>query len=64
MLSDLLHFVGLGADDQRQQLVSQADAKDGLGPLHAHHLPHVRDGGLAELRVAWAVADEQAVIVC
>lgn len=64
MLSDLLHFVGFGADDQRKQLVSQTDAEDRLRPLNAHHLPHVSNSGLAELRVSWAVADEQAIVVC
>lgn len=41
--------------------MSEADAEDRLGVIHADHLPHVADGGLAELRITGAVADEQTI---
>lgn len=56
-----LHFVGLRSDDEREQLVSEADTEKRLGTINTNHLPHVVDGGLTTLGVPGAVTDEQAV---
>jgi len=56
-----LHLEGLRSDDQREQLVSEANAEKRLGMFCADHLPHVVDGGLTELGVPGAVTDEQTI---
>lgn len=56
-----LHLVGLGSDDQREQLVSETDAKNWLWLVHRDHLPYVVDGGLTELGIPGTITDEQTI---
>ncbi len=62
---DLLHLLGAASGSDGQQLVPETDAKDGLEDLCAgkEHLPEVGHHLLAHLRVAWAVAQEETVVI-
>lgn len=59
-----LHLVGMGTEGQGEQLVSQADPKNGLGLGCIQHLAQAGHCLLAELWVPGAIADEQPVKVC
>lgn len=41
--------------------MSETDAENRLGTIHADDLPHVVDGGLTELRIPGPVTDEQTI---
>lgn len=59
------HFDGLCASGEGQELVAEADAKNGPHsvPLQSKHLSKLLDGGAAEVRVAGTVGEEEPVEV-
>lgn len=57
-----LHLLGLRTGGQGQQLVTKANAKDGLG-CGSQNLAQVCDCGLAHGRIARAVAEEQTIVL-
>lgn len=59
-----LHLVRAGTEGQGEQLVPQADPKDGFGLGCVQHPSQVGHCLLAELRVPRAIADEQPIKVC
>ena len=54
----IFHFVSVASGGHSEQLVSKADAKDGLG---IQDLLDVTDGLLAHLRVSRPIAQEKAI---
>ena len=61
--SDSLHFEGGCPHGQRQKLMTQTNAKQGLVVLATHQLTHCADGRFTHHGVSWPITQKYTVIL-